>query len=366
MSLLIPIEEIYDAATDDDCLERLALALAQKLGARSGVLHWRHLENDVGGISISGYFSEEQMADYDRHFADCDLWAEALAASGSANRVWNVEQLVPAHAYERSRIFNEWVRPMGDDSFHCIGAGIRTNSLVADIGFHRAQRQEPFDEQNVVQLRQCIGHLERMMTIRSKVQAAEQAQASTAGALDAIGYGLFTLRPDGRVLHCNRAAEIVAQRADGLVVRAGRLAAAGLADQKALLGAFDRALSPASAEASALRISRRGGAHYEVSVVSIHAGLGGRQLLVTVTDPDGEDASLAARLRALYGLSVSESEVAIRISQGASLAQLADERRTAIGTIRNQTKAVAEKLGCGRQAEIVALVKSLPPLHAAH
>ena len=365
MSLLIPIEEIYDAATDDECLDRLALSLAQKLGARSGVLHWRHLENDIGGISMSGYFSEEQMADYDRHFADCDLWAEALASSNTANRVWNAEQLVPARTYERSRIFNEWIRAWGDDSFHCIGAGIRTNALVADIGFHRAQSQEAFDEQSVVQLRQCVAHLERMMTIRSRVQAAERAQASQAGALDAIGYGLFTLRPDGRVLHCNHAAEIIVQRADGLVLKGGRLAGANPADQKSLLAAFERALAPSHPEASALRIARRGGGQYEVSIVSVHAGLAGRQLMVTVTDPDGKDASLAARLRTLYALSASEADVAIRISEGASLAQLAEERRTAIGTIRNQTKAVSEKLGCGRQAEIVALVKSLPPLHAA-
>ena len=366
MSLLIPIEEIYDAATDDECLERLAVSLAESLGARSGVVHWRSLSTETGGLSISSHFSDEQMAEYDRSFADCDIWAEAFAANGSANRVWNSEQLVSSRAYERSRIYNDWIRPMGDDSFYCLGAGIRTESLIADIGFHRARSQPGFDDASVGQLNQCLGHLQRMMTIRSRVQAAEQAQASAAGALDALGYGLFSLSPDGRVLHCNLAAEAILERGDGLVLKAGRLVAAAAPDQKALSGAFDRALAPAQAEASALRIARRDGGHYEVSVVSVHAGMAGRQLLVTITDPAGKDASLAARLRTLYGLSASEAEVAVRISEGASLAQLAEERRVAIGTIRNQTKAVAEKLGCGRQAEIVALVKSLPPLHAAN
>lgn len=366
MSLLIPIEEIYDAATDDECLERLALAMTQSLGARSGVVHWRSLETGTGGISITGYFSDEQMAEYDRHFAACDLWAEAFAANGSANRVWSSEQLVPSRTYESSRIYNDWIRPMGDDSFHCLGAGIRSDGLVADIGFHRARSQPAFDEDEVAQLSRCVSHLQRMMTIRSKVQAAEQAQANAAGALDAIGYGLFTLSPDGRVLHCNEAAEAIAQRGDGLVIRNARLAGATLADQKALLAAFERAAAPAQPEASALSIGRRGGGHYEVSVVSMQAGVAGRQLVVAVTDPEGKDGSLAARLRTLYGLSASEAEVAVRISEGASLAQLAEERRTAIGTIRNQTKAVAEKLGCGRQAEIVAAVKSLPPLRTVN
>jgi DNA-binding CsgD family transcriptional regulator len=365
MSLLIPIEEIYDAATDDECLERLALSLTESLGARSGVVHWRNLQTDTGGISISGYFSEEQMAEYDRHFADCDLWAEAFAANGSANRVWSSEQLVSSRAYEGSRIYNDWIRAMGDDSFRCLGAGIRTDVLVADIGFHRARSQPAFEEAEIGQLTQCVGHLQRMMTIRSRVNAAEQAQASVAGALDSIGYGLFTLGTDGRVLHCNRGAEIIVERGDGLIIKAGRLNACGLADQKALAEAYERASAPTQPEASALRIMRSGGGHYELSIVSMHAGFAGRQLLVTVTDPDGRDDSLAARLRTLYALSASEAEVAIRISEGASLAQLAEERRTAIGTIRNQTKAVAEKLGCGRQAEIVALVKSLPPLRAA-
>lgn len=363
MSLPIPIEEIYDAATDDECLDRLALSLTHGLGARSGVVHWRSIQTGTGAISISGYFTDEQMADYDRHFADCDIWAQAFASGAVANRAWSAEQLVSSRTYERSRIYNEWIRGMGDDTFHCLGAGIRTNSLVADIGFHRARSQPMFDDATVGQLTSCLAHLERMMTIRSRIEAAEQAEASATGALNAIGYGLFTLRLDGRILHCNHAAETIVERADGLVVKAGRLAASGLADQKALLAAFERAVAPCQAEARALRIARRGGGHYELSIVSVQAGQAGRQLLVTVTDPDANDTSLAARLRTLYGLSVSEAEVAIRISEGATLAQLAEERRTAIGTIRNQTKAVAEKLGCGRQAEIVALVKSLPPLH---
>ena len=365
MPFPIPIEEIYDAATDDESLERLAVSFAEGLGARSGVVHWRSLEADTGAISISGYFSDEQMAEYDRHFAGSDIWAEAFAADGCANRAWSSHQLVAPRTYERSRIYNDWIRRMGDDTFHCLGASIRTNRLVADIGFHRAASQPGFDEAEVAQLTQSLGHLRRMMTIRSRIQSAEEAEARAARALDAIGYGLFTLRPDGRVLHCNQIAERIVRRGDGVLLKDGHLTAAVLADQNALQTAFERAAAPSQAEASALRVRRRDGGHYDVSVVSVSAGLAGRQLLVTITDPDGKDASLAARLRTLYGLSASEAEVAIRISEGASLAALAEERRTAIGTIRNQTKAVAEKLGCGRQAEIVARVKGLPPLNGA-
>lgn len=363
MSLLIPTEEIYDAATDDDCLDRLAANLADKLGARSGVIHWRNLDAGSEGISYSGYFSAEQMEEYDRHFTECDLWGMAVGDAERANRVWNLEQLVPSRSYEGSRIFNEWIRPMGDDTFRCLGVAVRTQSLVADIGFHRARDQAPFDENLAAQLQQCLGHLQRMMTIRGRVSAAEQARETASGALNAIGYGLFTLRPDGCILHCNHAAEAIAARSDGLLVRDGRLCAWSPRDQKALLAAIARAIAPTHAEASALRIARRGGGHYALSVVAVQAGSAGRQVMVTVTDPEIGDTSLSSRLRTLYRLSASEAEVAIRISQGATLAELAEERRTAIGTIRNQTKAVSEKLGCGRQAEIVALVRSLPPLH---
>lgn len=362
MSLPIPTEEIYDAATDDQCLERLASRLTLQLGARSGVVHWRHLQTNTGDISYSGYFTDAQMEEYDRHFADCDLWAEAFAAPRAANRAWNVDHLVPSGTYERSRIFNEWIRPMGDDSFHCLAAGLRTDTLHADIGFHRAKSQGPFQEEAVAQLEECLRHLQRMMTIRSRIAAAERARESASVALNGIGYGLFTLLPNGRIIQCNDAAEAIAERQDGLLVRDARLSALLLDDQKALRTAIEKAVAPSGSEASALRVGRRGGGHYEVSVVAVHAGLAGRQVLITVTDPDSQDASLAARLRTLYRLSASEAEVAIRISEGASLADLAQQRKVAIGTIRNQTKAVAEKLGCGRQAEIVALVRGLPRL----
>ena len=97
---------------DDASLEQLSVCLVEYLGARSGVIHWRERGSEDEHASYSGYYTDEQMAAYARHFSDADLWATAISTDVPANRAINLAQVVPALVYERSRIYNDWIRPM--------------------------------------------------------------------------------------------------------------------------------------------------------------------------------------------------------------------------------------------------------------
>jgi len=93
--------------------DRLSGLMAERLGARSGVLHWRHHEEDQEEVSYSGHFTAEHMQVFGRHFAGDDLWSQTLKEQAGGNRAWNCSDLVSSHTYESSRIYNEWIRPMG-------------------------------------------------------------------------------------------------------------------------------------------------------------------------------------------------------------------------------------------------------------
>lgn len=355
----VRVEEIYDAAVDDDAFGQLASRLAEAVGARSGVLHWRYPRDGTEEISYSGYFSDTQMASFERDFADCDLWSAMIRRPAHANRAWNCEELVTPELYERSRIYNEWIRPMGDDTFRCLGASIRTPSGIGEIGFHRAKSQPTFDDETVRAVNAVLVHLERMIAIRSKLNAA----ARTNAALDVTAQAVFTLGPQGRVLHYNAAADAMLGRGDGLMLRGDRLVAGAVSDQNALQGAIARAMVAEGAEASALLVHRAVGPPYEVSVASVNkAGLG-RQVILLVTDRAVRDPSLETRVRDLYGLTQAEAEVAVRLTEGASVERLSAERGVAIGTVRTQIKSIATKMGCSRQSELVANISNLPRLH---
>lgn len=354
-------EEIYDAAVDDDLFGQLASRLADAVGARSGVLHWRDPGDGTEEISYSGYFSDAQMAAFEQDFADCDLWAAAIRDSGRANRAWNCDELVAPERYEQSRIYNEWIRPMGDDTFRCLGAAISTPAGIGEIGFHRGKDQPAFDEATVQAVNAGLVHLQRMITIRGKLRAA----ARPAAALDVTAHAVFTLDQQGRVLHHNAAAEAMLRRKDGLTVRGERLAAFATSDQNMLHAAIARATAPEGAEASALLIQRANGPPYEVSVASVHKNGLGRHVIVLVTDRTVHDPSLETRVRTLYGLTRAEAEVALRLTEGVPVERLAAERRVAVGTVRTQIKSIAAKMGCSRQSELVANISTLPRLREA-
>lgn len=360
----VRLEEIYDAATDNESFDLLSVRLARMLDARSGVLHWRPASEGLAEeeISYSGYFSDEQMDEYARSFVGLDLWSDAVTAPHALNRAWDCADLIPHRIYESSSIFNDWIRPMGDDTMHGIGAALRTQSIVAEMGFHRGRSQGAFSENETKLLNEYLGHIRSVLEIRERLIGSERGRLSAHGSLDVVGYAVFTLRPSGHLLHCNAAAELLVAGADGLRIRAGRLEAARAGERSALAAAIDRAAAPDGPEPSALFVRGSSGCTYEVSIVSAPAA-SGRQIVVAVSDPERVDATLPGRLRSLYGLSAAEAEIAVGLSQGAAPRELSDERRTALDTVRTQIKSVSAKLGCQRQSEIVALVRGLPHFH---
>ena len=352
---------IYEAATDLRSFEGLASVLADALGARSGVLHWRSAD-DLQEVSYSGYFPTEAMDQFSRSFADADLWSDAVNQPSAAGRIWNLEELVSRETYASSRIYNEWIRPMGDDTFHCLGGTIQAGAFLAELGFHRGRAQRPFDEEQVRWANSQLGHLRRMLTIRHKLAAAEGAQAAVTAGLDVIGYAILLLKPDGTLVHANRAGEAMLRRGDGLKLRGGRVRASSHDDDRKLLAAFARCGARGGVQAGALLVGRRSGGSYEVSLTPTSMG-DSRHIMLIAHDPAAADTSVAGRLRTLYGLTPAEAEVALGLAGGASLSDLAERRGTSIDTVRAQVKAALGKLGCRRQSELVSVVRNLPILN---
>ena len=50
----------------------------------------------------------------------------------------------------------------------------------------------------------------------------------------------------------------------------------------------------------------------------------------------------------------------MRVGEGSTVQEMADERQVRPDTVRSQLKALMAKLGCRRQSEVVALIKAIP------
>ena len=353
---------ILEAATDDAAFNVVAHHVGQLLGARSGVLHWQSLGEPLEEVSYSGHFSDEQMEVFANHFSDADLWASAISSPYAVDRVWNCDALVSSRTYEMSRIYNEWIRPMGDDTFHCLGGMFRIGSVTAKLGFHRARTQGPFGDEEIATLGRYLGQIRQVVVVREKLASAARREADLAATQNALGYGLLTLSLDGKVREQNRAAEAMLTCSDDLLVRGGRLIAGSSSEARKLAAAISAAASGETAHLGALRISKGRGGHYELSIVPTWSD-GRRHIVVVIHDQDTADPSMQQRLRTMYQLTKAEADIALDLAAGRTVADLAQSRQTETGTVRNQIKAIAAKLGCSRQAEIAARVSEIPRLN---
>ncbi|WP_022682977.1 helix-turn-helix transcriptional regulator [Sphingobium bisphenolivorans] len=358
---MIRTEEIYDAAADDAAFDQLAATLAEAVGARSAVIHWGHGADHAAEISYSGYFSDAQMALYDEEFQSDDIWGTALVQRDQANRVWNCEAIVPDAVYEGSRIYNEWIRPMGDDTFHCLGGIVQRGAVLGHIGLHRGRTQKQFDAQELHAVQQSIDHIGRMFEIRSKLDRAAHYGRSLHATIDMVGHAVFTLNAQGVLIDCNRAADRILSRGDALTLRQRRIKAREARDEDALQAALRAAAARQDSQASAIFVHREQGLPYMLSIAAVRIG-SERQVVVIATDPADRDMSLTSRIRALYGLTRAEAEVVEALCAGQGLEELSQERGVAINTVRTQLKNIYVKLDCSRQSELVARISQLPRL----
>lgn len=360
MALKLRTEDIYQAALDDGCFQQLSTTLAEQMAARSGVIHWRLLDDELEQeTSYSGYFSADEMKMFEENFAGDDLWSAAVTAPDAVNRAWSSQQLVPERTFASSRIYNEWIVPMGDDTFHCLGAAIRTESFVAEIGFHRGKSQSPFDQEHVKALDRELSNLRQMISIRQKLLAATRAEESMRGTYNVLGQAVITLGLDGRVLHHNVAAEALLQEGDAIRLRSGEVEAVVPGDRTQLAAAIKRARTADREQATSLLVGRKGGGYCCVSVLRSFA-LPAPQIVLLISCSRLSDPNLSSTVRSLYALSHAEADIAIALAEGIAIAEVAAQRRTSIETVRSQVKAIMAKLRCSRQAELVSLIRSIP------
>ena len=81
-----------------------------------------------------------------------------------------------------------------------------------------------------------------------------------------------------------------------------------------------------------------------------------QRVFLMLRDPQRQTSDSSKWLMQLYGFSEAEAKVVSRLSEGASIQEIAIERDVSVVTIRNQLKSAHAKAGVNRQAELVSLV----------
>ncbi len=360
-------EALYDAAVDPGTWPSVMALLKRQYDTQAEAFYFLdHAAHGLRPVSING------IADgYYRSFSECFYTSDnpcirsaALHTPGVVRTDQHlVEYFADPQILRRSTYYNEWMRPQ--DLAHTMGTTpLVEDDIVLNLSLLRPADRGGFSDAEVREFSRMTGHLQRALRLALQLDTLRRDTSLAGLALDQLRHGVAVVDAQGRLLHCNTAAESLLRQQRGLALRRDRLVATDPADQHRL-GALLRhcAHHPVDPMPAGL-------AHFVTCTAPGQAGLiinavplRGAQttfaapraaVLVSITDPapaqpaEGIDAAAA-----LFSLTAAELRLARPLAEGQSLKAAALQAAMSYETARWYLKILFQKTGTRRQAELV-------------
>ena len=215
-------------------------------------------------------------------------------------------------------------------------------------------------------IRRLLPHIRQTVRVQQALAGAGALGASLASLLDTTGLGILQLDGRGRIVAANDRARGVVRSGDGLFDEHGFLHALTAEDDAELQGLLRRALPPFGAQGAGgstrvrrptapplvLHVNPVGPPQTDARVWPVAA-------LVLVIDPTSRTRIEPAVAAAALGLTGMESRVAVLLTEGKSVREVAAAMGRGESTIRTHLKHMFTKHRLTRQADLVRLVRSL-------
>lgn len=326
MTTRIPPEAIHGAAISDEALTALPPGIARAAGAQWAMIQWRHTDG-VHELIASNRHARDCQALYAWKYAPVDPWLKAALAAPRRDELLPMDDYVPRPAFEKSRLYREFLRPQGDDTVHAAVAVFPTAWGEGFLSLHRGREQGPFAPSDLAPLQERLLHLGCVVRARGELAAGRRRGQVKRDELDGLGLGAVVVSGEGRVARVNLAADQVLRRADGFTTRDGRLSCIDLGSRFRLQAALALAAAQDDPRATAIPVERvltgtsaargrRRPLAYMVSVTPARSESAPPRAMLVFRDPDAGDQSLSARLRALLRPARAEPALATPLMQG--------------------------------------------------
>jgi DNA-binding CsgD family transcriptional regulator len=264
----------------------------------------------------------------------------------------------------RSDYYNDFLGRAGLRWF--AGLGFSAADELWCMTVQRSPQQGAFTPREQEMLLQLRGPLTTAATIAQKLSLAR-----AAGGLDAfemIDIAALLIDRFGQVMRANGVAD--AKLGDGLQVVNRRLTASDPDSANALARLIGQvAQDPVGGTILPPPVAvslqdRRPLVVYALPLRGMIRDLfGPARAIVVVRDLGERPLPAAFHLTRVFGLTGAEAKLAARLAAGESLNAVVDDLGIARETARNQLKAIFQKTGVRRQAELVALLMRLLELH---
>ncbi len=363
---------LEDAATTPDLWPAAMDALEPLFGAMTAHLFtWDQVaQRRESSFGAHSFVRTDQDWDYYHRINP----RRKILAAKPLGYILSCSEHLDARFVQNDEYFNDYCLPL--ERRYLMGTNFSAQGhLITSFAVMRTAGQGPFGRSEKALLRRLLPDLRRAFRLDLRLRAARVQADLGQSLLDALPQAVLAVDATGRIRHANRAAEDLLTAGTTLRQSQGRLTASTPSETSALQAALRRAVEATPGAdpgpATSLVVHDSAGAALAVTVTPLdrHAGLPdlpAQRLALVVAVPTQPRRPDPVPLRTAFGFTGAEAELAAALAGGQRLDAIADARGVRMPTVRTQLRALFEKTGTRRQAQLVGLITSLPAAGPAH
>ena len=367
------IESIYDAVDAEQGWMPLLKAMDEVFEAQGVHLFVRDLgRGQFIEECYSGAYPEELQIKFERLLPTDPAWPISAANPGAL--INDVDHYGDAY-FERTPIYNEVLKWI--DCRYRVTANLPiSDGLVGGFAVTRAKTTGAFGDEDVGRLELLLPHIVRALRLQQRMRRLERDAHNIAAALDRLPTAAVIVSQSLQIICDNRQAEELLGSCESLRIRRGELVPKRASEATALrkaakdaIALADSAIETPIAPPAVVAISRPEELPLEVLAVPLRPRYQLRQktdqkarALLLLYDPATRPRIDPVLIERLFGLTPTEADVAARLAEGMSIAEIADQRQCSASTVRTHVKRVLQKTRTNRQAELVQLILTSPAI----
>jgi DNA-binding NarL/FixJ family response regulator len=354
---------IYDVPLAHDGWMSLAATLEQHFTAPFAIfmLH----PGKVVPVGASGPLDDEMVGLYSN-----ELWREdrAMAALGSAPIGTLVldSELVCQHERVKSPFYNDFMAPQGlERGLYASVARTRGSVLVASA--QRSARFGDYGTADIKLMRRILPHLQRSFQTWQRLGEVEVERQAALEAVEHVAIGIALVDTSGKLHFANKAAE--AQIESGAFGNSnGRVTARSSHATRTLQQAIEAAARDERPIAQRVTLPSRDGSPISVLVSPVtramRAGLHSDNMAILMIGGQQSNGVEAAAVGGAYGLTSAEARLLTALVQGERIPAYAQRHGISVATAKTHLRALFDKVGERRQADLIRRTVSDPVLWA--
>ena len=387
---------LYEGVSSPGRMREFLQAILETTNAKGAILreHSYSVRGEEACVGTSNFsetvgYSDDALAAYSNYFYTNDIYLNKVLEGFSDADCGASQVLVTKSELGRSEIYSDYLVPFD------IGP-MMWAKLAATPGYHsslsvvRGDGKLFFDQPELALLTALAPHLRQALHLNKTLSALNSSNAMLSRGVEDAGIAICTVRQDGTVLRSTAGADQVLAAKDALWLQDRQLRTTVRSEQAALDQLIFAAAQTGGNKglANARRVKSVAAGSHTIQTWTANAGgalLITRRLplrplqvivspfcpgtllndpeataLVQFSDPSATPRPRAAVLRALYGLTPTESRLADFLLQGSDVREAADRLGTTLETARFHLKRVLAKTGTSRQTALMRLLLSLP------